>query len=396
MFMLIVTLLACGPATKNQATIKSDSTEIGLSKPAPQQKYVLASILNLRAEPGGEKVGKVSINSPVMVIDTKDEYSQIRIRNNKTGWVPSRFLSAEILTWDIAMRNYQQATDIKERLSWAERSAALDDNRTSLRALKDVYVELGNQEIIAKLDRKLAWPEALMLVGSHEQKPDLLVLEWPHHIGYHDLSGGMSYRNPAQIMAQYGLKIGAPVWVLPQHGAQVEGRLEAVEITLFNECGGTTGLVLLVKAALPDGQRAVAYSLSKGPASWDQPIIPDAAAENQAIATVTAQLEAEDWEFNAVSLQDFILVRAGRNAGDDEVFVDYNLVDYKVYPDGRIEKWREAIGWTSAIGYAVPLSTRDIDGDGVFDVVWEGECMMSLDDVTGNEHLSTSMLCCGC
>ena len=396
MFVFLSTLMACSPTNKMPATVKSKSTDNSQPKVVAEQKYVLASILNLRAEPGGEKIGKLSINSPVMVIDTKDQHSQIRIRNNKTGWVPSRFLSTELLTWDTAMRNHHNATDIQERLSWAERAAALDDNRTALRVLKDVYTELGNSEIIAKLDRKLAWPEALMLVGSHEQKQDLLVLEWPHHIGYHDLYDGMDHRNPAELMAKYGLKEGASVWVLPQYGAQVEGRLEAVESRVFNECGDTTGLVLMVKAGLPPGQRAVAYSLSKGPASWDQTLIPNPSAEDQAIEKVAAQLENDDWSFDAVSLDDSILVRAGRNAGDDPVFVDYNLIDYKVYPDGRIVKWREAIGWTSAIGYAIPLSTRDVDGDGVIDVVWEGECMMSLDDASGNEHLSTSMLCCGC
>jgi hypothetical protein len=145
------------------------------------QRYVLASRLNLRDAPGGRKVGRLSINSPVEVLEERGPDVSVRTKNEAEGWVPAQFLGDKPVTLPDAIAAAQSAETAEERLSWAQRAAAIDArHRQALEVLAGAYRAV-NDELSAKaIDQRLVWPDDILLAGyaPRGRAEGQIALEW--------------------------------------------------------------------------------------------------------------------------------------------------------------------------------------------------------------------------
>lgn len=367
----------------------------------PPVVYVTASKLNLREAPGGAKVGSLEINSPLEVLETRGPDLQVRVANGRTGWVPAEFTSPERLSVQAALQRVAAATTAADRLAWAQRAAALDDrDRNALRALAAASRETGDEATAARLDRRLAWPDDVLLAGAHHQsEPGRWILEWSYH-----------YETPNDVPQEgvisdaaarrRGLSVGQEVWVLPERSPAVVTRLVEVRHGTFNECGGSSGFTLVVEGALPSDERPVAFTIRRPPASWQGPApTGDVNGAIEAVREAYTPPEGET-EYHAVPYGDGVWVRAAtlRNRGEVETGTpsEYEIVDHQVDHAGNARRIGDNETWNSFIGYGAPWVGRDLDGDDRLDLVLSGGCQVTVFDADGELQASTESLCCGC
>ncbi|MCO4745869.1 MAG: SH3 domain-containing protein [Proteobacteria bacterium] len=399
----VLTLAGCGAAETEVPAEPEAPAEVAEAKADASLRYVLASRLNLREEPGGTKVGRLKINSPVTILEEDGENVKIRVQNGKEGWVPMSFLVPEPIHIPGALEKAKAAATAKERLAWTQRASALDfRHRGALEALAAAYRESGDAETAARIDSQLEWPDNILLAGDHTsagQSP--IVLEWgtvPWE-SYEQMRADdeMEDRDlSAAEMRSRGVNVGDPVWVLPNAGPAVQGKVQGMRMQLFNECGGTFGYVLIVNAELPSDQHAIAYTIEDAPKSWKQPAPSrDTAAAEAAVRKLLPKGPA--YAFHAAAYADGVRVRVGwEKVSEEEDMPMWSIRDYQVYRDGKAAEVGRMDDVYSYIGYSYPAAGRDIDGDGRLDMILEGECMAVLQDADGVTRASSEMLCCGC
>lgn len=405
-WLLVPLLAACGgadpaPPVEPAPAAPFEGPRVSERRTAPaigeDTRYVLASSLNLRAAPGGAIVGKLDINAPVRLLAVEGEHARVRAANGREGTVPAEFLAAEPLTLAEALSRHAGATSPAERLSWAQRAAAIDERaRPALEALAAAYREAGDAAQAEAVERRLSWPDDLLLAGAWPVRAgELLRLEW----GLADSGLGWETEElPESELARRGLVLGGPVWVLPDRGPALRGEIAGLMRTLFNECGGTMGHVLLARVELPPGARPIAFSVRVPPESWSRTHPErDLDAAVEAVREVIAPRRLPDAQLHAAAYGDGVRVRVAANlAGPEDEMQSWTLLDFDVEPGGVVRPVEERSGEASFTGYLYPSVGRDIDGDGRGDLVLEGLCMQVLIDADGVTRRTSESLCCGC
>ena len=391
--MLLLALLACTP----EPTVEAPPVAPPVVAQPEQQadmRYVMASRLNLRSAPGGAKSGRLSINTPLELLATEGDQVKVRVNNGKEGWVPASYLTAEPLTLDRALRETGEAQNPEERLSWAQRAAALDGrSKEALTSLAEAYRAAGKPALADKVAKQADWPDDLLLAGAHQQRDGQLSLEWSWQFDDEGLGYDDTVLTEAQ-MARQGVNTGDAVWVLPSQGPAVKGEVTGMRHHVFNECGGVYGYTVQVDAQLPEGETPVAWTLKPPPASWSSPAPPvDVAAVEGA---VRAKLPAGDFTLHIAPYGAGARVVAAQEKGTDEwdmpefVVVTYDVVDGVASEQSRVDDY------LSYIGYSHPIAGRDLDGDGNLDLINGGLCEQTLLDHLGDQRMQTMGLCCGC
>lgn len=371
-------------------------------RPSDSSGFVLASRLNLRREPGGEVMGRLAVNSPVEVLEQKAEQVRVRVSNGKEGWVPVAFLVRRPVSIAEAVERSRSAADRQEALAWAQRASAMDfRSRDALAVLAAAYGAVGDDETAAMVQRQLEWPDNLLLAGPRSADRGKVTLEWrtleweetwDDARGFHAKMGPLS---PVELRRE-GVAVGQPIWLLPSRAPAVEGRVLSMSREVFNECGGTMGMVIVAEADVPDGEAVLGFTLAPPPASWKvrQPS-PELAYVRPALASRLAG-GIEGWDVHIAASESGSVARAARLPDPDSDPPAWQIRDFEVSPDGTVTPGASVDDFRSFIGYDKPLYTRDFDGDGRLDVFWGDECNMSLRDASGVERARTADLCCGC
>lgn len=296
--LLPLILLACGTSTAptkqpGQPTPPSSTPEAPAPAqvtpdPAPEnppdRRFVLGSSLNLRAEPKGKVLGKLSINSPVTELETKDGWTRVKVGNGKEGWVGSEFLGTEVVTVAAAVARAKESGE----LSWWQRAAAIAPERDVLEGLEAAYRAAGETALADQVQRQLRWPRQLLLAWQpwEDLPAGQSVVEWSR-AGYGE---ELKRTVPRAAWRRYGLEEGDVWWVLPSRGAAVPAEATRLSQDPLNECSGEWSRnVWLKHEPFAEGVVAVAAWRGRPPESWssrNEPKVP----RKQAEAEVRAQL----------------------------------------------------------------------------------------------------------
>lgn len=396
--LVLLSLFAC---TGSVSEPPSEPAAVVAEAVAPSpQRFVLASRLNLRDAPGGNKIGKLRINSPVQLLKVEGDQAHIRVGNGKEGWVPTAYLTEGPTTIPLALKAAKEAASAEDRLAWTQRAAALDfRSRDALSALALAYRESGRAETAAQIESQLAWPDDILLAGAHAANaPGLVRLEWAT-VPWEEVGSGSV--EPAVLseaqMARKGVKAGSEIWVLPTKSKAIKGTVAAMELINFNECGGEWGWVIDAKLDMPDGERALAYTIETPPDAWmtSAPVVDEAAIEK--LARDAMPLTVTETEVHVAAYREGARVRiGGLTNGVDDDMPTFAFVDFDVSAEGELTEVHRAEEYYSYLGFDYPSAGRDFDGDGNIDLFIEGLCAMELKDHTGVTRAGTAMLCCGC
>jgi len=363
---------------------------------AADARYVAASSLNLRAEPGGTRIGHLAINSPVEVLETRDDQARVRAGNGKTGWVPTRFLDDAPLAFADTLERARGAQDAETRLSLAQRATALAPrDKEALTLLAAAYRALGRDREAAKVDQQLAWPQDLLPAGAHPPTDEgWLRLEFGTTVGLGRQApvrqGGTDRALTAAEMERLGVAPGDPVWVLPTRSAAVQGTVKGMQARSFNECADSDGVVLVTDAVLPDGEEAIAFTRAAPPSAWARAIeVRDSArdhvpTEDRGELTVSVVPEAGGGSL--------VRVRSVRASAED--VPTWTVEDYVV--TGTEATRRDTFTSQGYLGPRMIISARDIDGDGIAERVESAGCDTIILDADGVQRAASAPLCCGC
>ncbi|TNE90826.1 MAG: SH3 domain-containing protein [Deltaproteobacteria bacterium] len=411
--------------------------------------YVQASTLNVREEPDGAIVGKLRINTAVTVITEQGDYLVIEGPDGVKGVVPFAYLSIEPLTLAEALSQAEAATDPAAKKSWAERAAALDPrDPRALELLAASHGAAGDGATAEALRARLRWPDDILVAGvpkggqatradtdgdglpdwverqlvfsDPEERGDpgvpaaeiadadgldltaaprvQLQWTWAHSWDAPSWMQGLSLDDPLPKKAQrkLGIAPGDTVWVLPRKGPAVEGIVREARLRELTSCGEVNGVVLSVDAPLADKDHAVAFSKAPPPASWSSPApTPQEVSKNELRALGYLIDVSESAELHVVAGPDGgAFVRAVDDRTPDAEVHSYWVVDLVVRGDKvtRGEAW-EHRGMQPP---EVPVSARDINGDGTLERVFEEDCGMRIVDEDGTVLTVAGANCCGC
>jgi hypothetical protein len=358
----------------------------------PETVFVLASTLNLRAEPlpDARKLGRVWMNSPVRVVQVQGTWTRVRTANEKEGWVDSAFLGAEPIPLDVASAKAAAATDPAERLTWAQRAAAIaPDDPATLRVLAAAYRATGDAAAADTVEARAAWPEILPVV-----QPSAAAIEVELKVG--DVSEGEK-AVPAEAWTALGVDAGWTWWVLPDRGAAVSAQLQGVRWAYSNECGGTATLRAVLAARLPEGAVAVVATHGTPPASWRE----DAPPVDRApmVARLREAARAAGGKEPRWALAPVVGGWHGRAVWpgpekEDEMFPPQLGVDLRLRVDGGVVS--STRGTYDGLAPELPLTERDLDGDGKPETVWDNQCQTRVLGPDGGVRAETDFRCCGC
>lgn len=338
--LVAVLLAACSGGAPDAGQAQADPVEAVAPEPTC---YVIASRLNLRGGASAEAplLGKLDINSPVVMLSSDGSFAQVRAGNGTEGWVSAEYLADERLDFDAAVQEARDHTDkggAAAGLPWWQRAAAIyASDRTVLRGLADAYRASGDEETAARVERRLKWPEGVVPVVWRSDGR----IEVERVIGWWEGLSGRELPSPltAEQVQRFSLESPESWWVLPDVGP-------AVPAAVASLAGDVRTRTLLRPEA--GGWAASAV--------WELPI--------------------DEWQECGIGdcgLQrvNFELPDGGtlRETGRDNLFVDFPVL---------------------------PLARRDIDGDGRVDVVQTDDCATYIEGADGALVASTAFRCCGC
>lgn len=116
---------------------------------APDNRYVVASVANLRARPeaAAELLTQLPIGSAAEVVETRGEWLRVKTADGRDGWLAAALLGPERLTLEVALRRFDEtpASDLALRRVWAERAAAIEPGHVpALERLVGVLTQLDD------------------------------------------------------------------------------------------------------------------------------------------------------------------------------------------------------------------------------------------------------------
>lgn len=358
-------------------------------------RFVKETRINLTDAPGGDTLGRLTINSPLGVIRTSGDAVKVRVGNGKEGWVDGFSIASTPLTVAVALKSAEAAATADERLAWAQRASAIDPHhRGALRALANAYRETDLLAVAKRVEKKLTYPADIRVAGAGSRRSDgTLGLEW----------GQVEWTTPPKVrglsaneMSALGVQRGQALWVLPTRGAAVRATVTGMRLELFNRCAGTYGHTLLVDAPIADDAVPIAYTFSTPPSAW-RDAEPQRDLET-AIASVGGGAEpgpAGPW-YEAVATGDGVRVEVTHQQGVDERGSrSLETVRWEVDHRGgvrQVDAWKHS----SFADWTHNLVGRDVSGDGRIELVTGGSCSMSIDDDQGVSQAQASPRCCGC
>lgn len=438
-FLAVALVAACtkkeaaAPAPAPAEPAKAAPAAPAAAPKAPDKLYVTASTLRLRRGPSpkARTRGRLAINSPLTPLETKGDFTKVRVENGRTGWVGSAFLAPKPITKDAALSAAEAAEDSKDRLSWLQRAAAVAAKDTTvLQRLRAAYEADGNTKGAESVGR---------LIDRLEQriKPNRHIEDKPARIEWQMIEPDRERPHGPVAKAEwpsFGLDAEATYWVLPSFGPAVKGRVTKAAIDTVNECGGTSALVVTVETDTDLGEAlAVAVAVGERPKGWDEDAPPPeydqrilGQAEETAKALVNKRRKPflakdqkratkapndEEAEFyRSEGLEARLGVQEMFVLGDDQsvevVVAEAIAADY----DAILQPYRV---WTVIVdaqgkptlkgkperidGFLPrPMARRDIDGDGSPDTVVDNGCSTSIRSVDGEILYDTGFTCCGC
>lgn len=364
---------------------------VAVEPTASNEVYVQASTLNLREEPTatGRKLGSLTVNSPLEVLERRDGWLRVRVGNGREGWVADAFTGPEPLTAATAVANAGTGTPA-ERLSWWQRAAVLDGSRPTLEGLAAAYEAVGDSTQAARIREQLAWPVALFLPSESFTETPALRVEW--HASY-DL--GRAHVVPRARWAGHGIDPDEVWWVLPASGPAVEARVKAVVVEEINECGGEQARLVELDAPGLQG-RAVAMHRGAPPASWREPAprppVDEATARQSADALARDRARGADVHLSLVPTADAWVGTAWWATGEiDELGGDV-AAGIGIRVDGAGAR-AEAL---EAFVRHETLAVRDLRGDGTLLQVRSDGCATLALTMEGDVVEETANTCCGC
>lgn len=366
--------------------------------PVPQVRYVAASSLNLRASGAATaaKLGMLSINSPVTVLEPGRDWAKVEAANGAQGWVDADYLAAAPLTVDVARRQAQASEAPAAVLAWRQRAAALSPlDRTLLAELAEAYDGVGDGENAAMIRSQLAWPAHLLPVERIGAGGEvwLLVDTWLQEPPF---DGELPSPDQAALLDYPG----AGDWqVLPSIGAAVPAAFDRYERGVLNECAGDFGLwvVLSLSEPLPEGHRALVATRGPVPETWAEataaPLLSrEAAAEK--LRVFAGGYTNEDLSIVlAPSGETWLGTARWMTSEEEDFFTTSEGVLVRVLADGALRLIREErhLDMLSLR----PVGQRDLDGDGSPETFWGG-CEVDIFGDGGLLETSTPNTCCGC
>lgn len=389
--MLPVLLLACAG--------ESPAPPVAVPPaPAPATRYVTASSLNLRAAgaPDAPRLGGLSINSPVIVMNPGGAWAEVEAANGVKGWVDATYLAARPLTVDDALQQAASASDPAVVLSWRQRAAALSPlDRSLLSSLAEAYDAADAPELAAAIRQQLTWPAHLLPVERIGADGEVWLL-----VDTGLLEEAPFEDEPDPRRAELlGYPAASEWWVLPDIGAAVPARLDRYEQGVLNECAGDFGVwvVLTLTDPLPAGHRPLVATAGALPETWTQAIAPPSLSRAEAIETLTAFAEPRSSDAVTISLAPagttWLGVARWAMTEEADFFTTSEGVLVRIGVDGVVTLLREEPELDSLA--LTPYGQRDLDGDGTLETFWGG-CEVDIFGDGGLLETSTPSTCCGC
>jgi hypothetical protein len=366
--------------------------------PTPVVRYVTASSLNLRAAGAADapRLGILSINSPVLVLNPGAIWAEVEVGNGAKGWVDAKYLSDSPVTVDHALRQAAAAADPAAVLSWRQRAAALSPlDRSLLTSLAEAYAAAGDAERAEEIRRQLTWPAGILPVERIGARGEVWLLVDTGLLEEAPFQGRPTLRR-AEVLGYPGEKSW---WVLPDIGAAVPARLDRYEQGVLNECAGDFGvwLVLRLEEPLPADRRPLVATAGPLPAVWQEATPAPLLSRAEATAKLMAFAEPRSGDAITVSLapsgQTWLGVARWAITEEEDFFTTSEGVFVRISAETGVQLIREEPELDSLA--LIPYGQRDLDGDGKPETFWGG-CEVDIFGEGGLLETSTPSTCCGC
>jgi hypothetical protein len=347
---------------------------------------VQSSTLNVRSKPSPDApvVEKLDINAVVNEVGREGEFARVVTQAENEGYVAAEFLAHDPLEVDAALAKARGATDPAERLTWAQRAAAIEPNPAVLEVLEGAYRAVGNVEEAERVAAQRRWPQQMWLVaevGGSLQLDLRAERKSPEGPAGDPLGEGSSLPGTDLVSTASG-------WLLYDQGPAVRVALANGRRILLDNCDPTPIAVAYVAPGATPGRVAVAFAADP-PTSWSQEIsqsVAEADAERAATEAL-GELTGDEVRQHRVRTPEgwFVRVAKGGDAG-------WAVVDLHVTAVGVKEVGRSS----PPGGPQQPLAARDVNGDGVIEVLWAtGGCSRNLTRLDGDPlGVFTAPRCC--
>ena len=344
-------------------------------------QWVQGSTLLVRAEAAADArvVARLPLNAEVTVLGAEGEFSRVRLRTGREGWVATRMLGPAPLTRAEAVAMARAATTLEARRTWWQRAAALAPEDVSVREALAAVSSAAGGTAAAERRRAAIEVQRLRLFPVIDPTGEVRI-----------------EREPVTTGATPGVCEGsAPdagptprYWVLPAHGAAIEAPVARLCVQLWNECGGETGREATLDARLAPGDVALVATDETPPPQWqlEQPAGPLDAAT---VAFHRARRHPRArWAFGSM--------RGGAVAAFATPVVGRELSSWKVefltWNGARVTSRFEV----ATLQAPTFLFARDVLGDAAPELIWSDGCSTRVTSLRGQILRETVVRCCGC
>jgi hypothetical protein len=351
---------------------------------AGETMYVQGSSLNLRAKPAAEAevLERLSINTPLEVLGQDGTFAEVRTEDGRRGYVVAEFIAAAEVAVADALARAKAAKDPADRLSWAQRAAAIDPTDEVLGELEAAYEATGDAEGAARVQRERRWPHGLMLLAADRPVPQIDLAEEAA-----PPAGGTPVSAEA-LRRRFRLSPNEAGWLLLDEGPAMRVSLAGARKIAVPRCEPAGSTVVFVGAPAVFRRTAIAFA-REAPASWSADVgAPpvDRAAAQQAADEGLADLGGADSASWVVPSPEGWLVRYAARAD-----AGWTVVDLYVTATGA----REIARIPATGAPAKPLAVRDVNGDGDLDVVWHHpDCHRAITSLQGELLVEGAARCC--